>query len=65
LFAVYQSGYAISIYIALCVAVSLVSAAFMPDHTGMDISMEYDADNRAGSEAGQPFLGARGAGGEE
>jgi MFS family permease len=65
LFAVYQSGYAISIYIALCVAVSLVSAAFMPDHTGMDISMEYDRDNRAGSEAGQPSLGARGAGGED
>jgi hypothetical protein len=65
LFAVYQSGYAISVYIALCVAVSLVSAAFMPDHTGMDISMEYDADDRAGSEVGQPSLGARGAGGED
>jgi preprotein translocase subunit SecG len=59
-----KSGYTFSIYIALCVAVSLVSAAFMSDHTGMDISMEYDGNNRAGSEAGQPFLGARGAGGE-
>jgi len=42
LFAHYQTGYAISIYIAACAAVSLVSAAFMPDYTGKDISMEYD-----------------------
>jgi MFS family permease len=42
LFAVYHSGYAIAIYIAACVVVSLVSAAFMPDYTGKDISMEYD-----------------------
>jgi MFS family permease len=42
LFARYHSGYAISIYIAFCAAVSLVSAAFMPDYTGKDISMEYD-----------------------
>jgi MFS family permease len=42
LFATYHSGYAISIYIAACVVVSLVSAAFMPDYTGKDISMEYD-----------------------
>src|SRR5246127_5158995 len=42
LFAHYQSGYAISIYIAACAAVSLVAAAFMPDYTGRDISMEYD-----------------------
>ena len=42
LFATYHSGYAISIYIAACAAVGLVSAAFMPDHTGKDISMEYD-----------------------
>src|SRR5580704_6832405 len=42
LFARYQSGYAISIYIAACAVVSLVSAAFMPDYTGKDISMEYD-----------------------
>jgi hypothetical protein len=65
LFAVYQSGYASSVYIAAWVAVSLVSAAFMPDHTGMDISMEYDRNNRASSEAGQPCVGARGAGGED
>jgi metabolite-proton symporter len=42
LFAHYQTGYAISIYIAACAAVSLVAAAFMPDYTGKDISMEYD-----------------------
>ncbi len=43
LFAAYHSGYAISIYIAACAVVSLVSAAFMPDYTGKDISKEYDA----------------------
>ena len=42
LFAYFQSGYAISIYIAACGVVSLVSASFMPDHTGKDVSMEYD-----------------------
>jgi general stress protein CsbA len=42
LFAAYHSGYAISIYIAACAVVSLVAAAFMPDYTGKDISMEYD-----------------------
>jgi MFS family permease len=43
LFAAYHTGYAISIYIAGCAVVSLVSAAMMPDHTGQDISAEYDA----------------------
>jgi MFS family permease len=43
LLATYHSGYAVSIYIAACALVSLVSAAFMPDFTGRDISMEYDA----------------------
>ena len=42
LFAYYQSGYAISVYIAACAVVSLASAALMPDYTGRDISMEYD-----------------------
>ena len=42
LFATYHSGYAISVYIAACAAVGLMSAAFMPDHTGKDISIEYD-----------------------
>jgi MFS family permease len=42
LFAAYHSGYAISIYIAACAVVSLVSASLMPDYTGKDISAEYD-----------------------
>jgi len=42
LFAFYHSGYAISIYIAICAVISLVSASLMPDYTGQDISMEYD-----------------------
>jgi general stress protein CsbA len=42
LFATYHTGYAISIYIAACTVVSLISAAFMPDYTGKDISREYD-----------------------
>ena len=42
LLATFHSGYAISIYIAGCAAVGLSSAAFMPDYTGKDISMEYD-----------------------
>src|SRR5262249_49884917 len=40
LFAHYQTGFAIAIYIAACAAVSLVSAALMPDYTGKDIAME-------------------------
>jgi MFS family permease len=43
LFATYQTGYAISIYIAACAAVSLIAAALMPDYTGKDISTEYDS----------------------
>src|SRR5665213_1001647 len=42
LFAAYHTGYAISIYIAACAVVSLISAAMMPDYTGKDISAEYD-----------------------
>jgi MFS family permease len=42
LFATYQTGYGVSIYIAACTVISLVSTAFMPDYTGKDISMEYD-----------------------
>jgi MFS family permease len=42
LFAAYHSGYAISIYIAVCAVISIVAAWFMPDYTGRDISMEYD-----------------------
>jgi metabolite-proton symporter len=43
LFAHYQTGYAIAIYIAACAVISAVAAAFMPDYTGQDISAEYDA----------------------
>ena len=43
LFAAYHTGYAIAIYIAACAVISAVSAAFMPDYTGQDISAEYDA----------------------
>jgi metabolite-proton symporter len=41
--ATYHSGYAISIYIAICAVVTLIAAAMMPDYTGRDISAEYDA----------------------
>ena len=43
LFAAYHTGYAIAIYIAACAVISLISASFMPDFTGRDISAEYDA----------------------
>jgi metabolite-proton symporter len=43
LFAAYHTGYAVAIYIAVCAVISLISAAMMPDHTGKDISAEYDA----------------------
>lgn len=43
LFAAYHSGYAVAIYIAACAAISLIATAMMPDHTGKDISEEYDA----------------------
>jgi metabolite-proton symporter len=42
LFAHYQSGFSIAIYIAFCAVVSLVSASLMPDYTGKDVSKEYD-----------------------
>jgi len=38
LFATYHSGYAISVYIALCAVISFIAAAMMPDYTGKDIS---------------------------
>jgi metabolite-proton symporter len=43
LFATYHSGYAVSVYIAICAVISLIAASFMPDYTGKDISSEYDA----------------------
>jgi metabolite-proton symporter len=42
LFAAYHSGYAIAMYILACAVVSLIAAGLMPDHTGADISTEYD-----------------------
>jgi metabolite-proton symporter len=42
LFAAYHSGYAISVYLAVCVVITLVAVAYMPDYTGRDISSEYD-----------------------
>jgi MFS family permease len=44
LLASYHSGYAVALYIAACAVVSLVATALMPDHTGKDISTEYDED---------------------
>ncbi|MET0710771.1 MAG: MFS transporter [Tardiphaga sp.] len=42
LFAHFQSGYAIAVFIAACTALSLAATALMPDYTGKDISQEYD-----------------------
>ena len=42
LFVAYHSGYAISVYLAVCVVITLVAVAYMPDYTGRDISLEYD-----------------------
>jgi len=42
LFAAYGTGYAVAVYIAACAVISLISAALMPDYTGLDISAEYD-----------------------
>ena len=41
LFATFHSSTAISVYVAACAAVGFAAAAFMPDHTGKDISQEY------------------------
>jgi MFS family permease len=38
LFAAYKSGYAISIYIAICAIISFVATALMPDFTGKSIT---------------------------
>lgn len=42
LLAGYHSGYAVAVYIAVCAVIGLTAAALMPDHTGKDISAEYD-----------------------
>jgi len=41
LFASVKSGYAIAFYILVCAAISLISAALLPDYTNRDISAEY------------------------
>jgi MFS family permease len=41
LFAKFHSSTAISLYMASCAAIGCAAAAFMPDHTGKDISEEY------------------------
>jgi metabolite-proton symporter len=41
LFAHYDSGYAVAVYIAACAVVSLLATALMPDYTGKDVSAEY------------------------
>ena len=46
LFARYNSGYAIALYILACAVVSLISAALLTDYTNKDISAEYDEPAR-------------------
>ena len=41
LIATYGSPYVVAGYIAVCAVISLISAALLPDYTGMDISEEY------------------------
>src|ERR1700730_13460728 len=53
LLATYQSGYAISVYIAACAAVGLASAAFMPDYDPTTLSGKADTVGRM-SEAVRP-----------
>jgi hypothetical protein len=50
LFAAYQAGYAISIYVLGCTVVSLVSASLMPDYTGQDISADYLHQHRVAAD---------------
>jgi MFS family permease len=38
LFATYKSGYAVSVYIAICAIISFVATAMMPDFTGKSIA---------------------------
>ena len=60
LFARYQSGYAIAWYILLCAAISLASAAALPDYTNRDISAEYRARLTPWSRPGQRAFHRRG-----
>jgi MFS family permease len=42
LFAAYQSGYAVAVYILFCAIVSITATSFLPDYTNRDISQEHD-----------------------
>jgi metabolite-proton symporter len=42
IFARYNSGYAVAVFILACAVISLAAAAAMKDHTNQDISQEYD-----------------------
>jgi metabolite-proton symporter len=42
LFAKYQSGTPIAIYILVCAVISTIATAFLKDYTGKDVSTEYD-----------------------
>jgi hypothetical protein len=41
LFGTYHTSYAIVVYIAVCVVLSLIATALMTDYTGKDIGGEY------------------------
>jgi metabolite-proton symporter len=43
LYATYHSATAIAIYIAACAVITLIATALMTDHTGKDISAEYQS----------------------
>jgi MFS family permease len=45
LFATHKSGYAVSVYIAVCAIISFVATAMMPDYTGKDISDDAYSDD--------------------
>jgi hypothetical protein len=51
IFAQYNSGYAVAVFILACAVISLAAAAAMKDHTNQDISQEYD---QAGARSGVP-----------
>ena len=42
LFAEFESGYAIAVYILVCAIITLIAAAMMKDYTGKDIEGEYE-----------------------
>ena len=42
IFARYNSGYAVAVFILICAVISLAATAAMKDHTHKDISQEYD-----------------------